>query len=236
MAMTNRDLDATWSYHNSTKHSYDSIHTDAHYLDWENQPLPFKIYQTLDPVALPHDLLSSGVPALSAISAFNPPAEASSIPPCPCRCWPACSTLAPALPSANSIPVAKCSFAPRHARGRCITSSCTWFAATCRSCRRECTTSDQGTSPSVACARAIIASSWCRRLVVNLLWLRRRSPSSAPAPSGVMPGSTRHAPIGIVSGTLAPWLPTCSPCLPRRRCRPKWSWDLSMRLSIVSWG
>jgi len=31
--MTNRDLDATWSYHNSTKHSYDSIHTDAHYLD-----------------------------------------------------------------------------------------------------------------------------------------------------------------------------------------------------------
>jgi len=79
--MTNRDLDATWSYHNSTKHSYDSIHTDAHYLDWENQPLPFKIYQTLDPMALPHDLLSSGVPALSALSAFNPPAEASSIPP-----------------------------------------------------------------------------------------------------------------------------------------------------------
>jgi SagB-type dehydrogenase family enzyme len=79
--MTNRDLDATWSYHNSTKHSYDSIHTDAHYLDWENQPLPFKIYQSLDPVALPHDLLSSGVPALSAISAVNPPAETSSIPP-----------------------------------------------------------------------------------------------------------------------------------------------------------
>src|SRR4029450_12054211 len=81
MAMTNCDLDATWSYHNSTKHSYDSINTDAHYLDWENQPLPFKIYQTLDPVALPHDLLSSGVPALSAISTFNPPAEGSSIPP-----------------------------------------------------------------------------------------------------------------------------------------------------------
>ena len=79
--MTNRDLDAAWSYHNSTKHSYDSIHTDAHYLDWENQPLPFKIYRTLDPVALPQDLLSSGVPALSAVSTFNPPAEASSIPP-----------------------------------------------------------------------------------------------------------------------------------------------------------
>ena len=79
--MTNHDLDAAWSYHNSTKHSYDSIHTDAHYLDWENQPLPFKIYRTLDPVALPQDLLSSGVPALSAVSTFYPPAEASSSPP-----------------------------------------------------------------------------------------------------------------------------------------------------------
>jgi SagB-type dehydrogenase family enzyme len=78
--MTNRDLDAAWSYHNSTKHSYDSIHTDPHYLDWQNQPLPFKIYQTLDPVALPQNLLSSGVPALSAVSAFNLPAEASSLP------------------------------------------------------------------------------------------------------------------------------------------------------------
>jgi SagB-type dehydrogenase family enzyme len=69
--MTNRDLDAAWTYHDSTKHSYESIHTDPHYLDWQNQPLPFKIYQTLDPVALPHDLLSSGVPALSAVSAFD---------------------------------------------------------------------------------------------------------------------------------------------------------------------
>jgi SagB-type dehydrogenase family enzyme len=75
--MTNRDLDAAWTYHNGTKHSYESIHADPHYLDWENQPLPFKIYQTLAPVALPRDLLSSGMPALSAASAFNPPSEMS---------------------------------------------------------------------------------------------------------------------------------------------------------------
>jgi SagB-type dehydrogenase family enzyme len=78
--MTNHDLDAAWTYHNGTKHSYDSIHADPHYLDWENQPLPFKIYRTLDPVALPRDLLSSGVPALPAVSAFNPPAETPSVP------------------------------------------------------------------------------------------------------------------------------------------------------------
>jgi SagB-type dehydrogenase family enzyme len=71
MAMSNRDLNATWSYHNQTKHSYESIHTEPHYLDWQNQPLPFKVYKTLDPIALPRDLLSSGVPALSAISTFK---------------------------------------------------------------------------------------------------------------------------------------------------------------------
>jgi SagB-type dehydrogenase family enzyme len=73
MDMTNRDLDAAWTYHNSTKHSHESIYSDPHYLDWENQPLPFKVYKTLAPIPLPRDLLSSGVPALSAISAANPP-------------------------------------------------------------------------------------------------------------------------------------------------------------------
>jgi SagB-type dehydrogenase family enzyme len=78
--MSNRDLNAAWTYHNQTKHSYESIHTETHYLDWQNQPLPFKVYKTLDPMPLPHDLLSSGVPALSAISAFNAPAATPSVP------------------------------------------------------------------------------------------------------------------------------------------------------------
>jgi SagB-type dehydrogenase family enzyme len=78
--MSNRDLNAAWDYHNQTKHSYDSIHTEPHYLDWQNQPLPFKVYKTLDPMPLPQDLLSSGVPALSAISAFNAPPVTSSVP------------------------------------------------------------------------------------------------------------------------------------------------------------
>ena len=67
--MKNRDLQAAWAYHNATKHSYQSIRTNPHYLDWENQPGPFKIYSTLDPIPLPQHLSSSGVAALSAISA-----------------------------------------------------------------------------------------------------------------------------------------------------------------------
>ena len=81
--MTNFDLNATWAYHNGTKHSYESIYADPHYLDWENQPLPFKIYKTLELIPLPRDLLSSGVPALAAVSAFHPPTSGPAIPTLP---------------------------------------------------------------------------------------------------------------------------------------------------------
>ena len=71
--MKNRDLEATWAYHNGTKHSYESIRTNRHYLDWENQPIPFKIYSQLEPISLPQQLSSSGVTALEAISASEAP-------------------------------------------------------------------------------------------------------------------------------------------------------------------
>lgn len=73
--MKNREIEAAWAYHNGTKHSYQSIRTNAHYLDWENQPIPFKIYPRLEPIPLPQHLSSSGMPALSAISAIGGPAE-----------------------------------------------------------------------------------------------------------------------------------------------------------------
>ena len=66
--MKNREFEAAWDYHNRTKHSYYSIRTDPHFMDWENQPIPFKIYSTLDPIPIPQDLSSSGVPALTAIA------------------------------------------------------------------------------------------------------------------------------------------------------------------------
>jgi SagB-type dehydrogenase family enzyme len=77
--MRNTDLQATWSYHNGTKHSQESIATDRHFLDWQNQPLPFKIYQSLEPIPLPRDLLFSGVPALAAISAPPPDLHGPSV-------------------------------------------------------------------------------------------------------------------------------------------------------------
>src|SRR5438128_9513473 len=78
--MKNRELEATWIYHNGTKHSYQSIRTNPHYLDWENQPLPFKIYSSLAPIPLPEHLSSSEMAALKAISVWEPPGENEAIP------------------------------------------------------------------------------------------------------------------------------------------------------------
>src|SRR2546425_12648919 len=64
----NSDLEAAWRYHNTTKHSYASVHNNLHFLDWANQPLPFKIYVTLDPLSLPREVRQTGVAALSAIA------------------------------------------------------------------------------------------------------------------------------------------------------------------------
>ena len=64
----NRNSDAAWNYHNATKHSYTSIRTNTHFMDWNNQPLPFKIYPTLEPMRLPGEVRQSEVSALSAIA------------------------------------------------------------------------------------------------------------------------------------------------------------------------
>src|SRR5256714_4738992 len=66
--MKNRDIQATWKYHNGTKHSYWSIRNHPHFLDWANRPLPFKIYPKIEPFPLPRDVPQTGVVALSAIS------------------------------------------------------------------------------------------------------------------------------------------------------------------------
>jgi len=78
--MTNRDLQAAWKYHDSTKHSYWSIRNNPHFLDWANRPLPFKIYPKLEPIPLSRDVPQTGVAALSAISESPSASRADSIP------------------------------------------------------------------------------------------------------------------------------------------------------------
>jgi SagB-type dehydrogenase family enzyme len=64
----NRNPEAARKYHDATKHSYASVHNNLHFLDWTNQPLPFKAYTALDPLPLPREVRQTGVAALSAIA------------------------------------------------------------------------------------------------------------------------------------------------------------------------
>src|SRR5207249_8470738 len=75
----NRNSEAAWAYHEATKHSYLSIRANPHFLDWANQPLPFKIYPTLERLRLPGEVRPSGIAALSAI-AKSIPAETVAVP------------------------------------------------------------------------------------------------------------------------------------------------------------
>jgi SagB-type dehydrogenase family enzyme len=69
----NRDIEAARTYHATTKHSYTSVRTDGHFLDWDNRPMPYKLYPEVSGLALPRDLSLARVPALEAIAASDAP-------------------------------------------------------------------------------------------------------------------------------------------------------------------
>lgn len=51
--MSWRSLEAARVYHERTKHSPVSVRTVPHFLDWDNQPLPYKIYPSATKMPLP---------------------------------------------------------------------------------------------------------------------------------------------------------------------------------------
>jgi SagB-type dehydrogenase family enzyme len=73
------NFEAALEYHNATKHSYATVRANPHFLDFANQPLPFKIYPALEPMRLPSEMQQTGVAALSAI-AERLPAQNNAMP------------------------------------------------------------------------------------------------------------------------------------------------------------
>jgi SagB-type dehydrogenase family enzyme len=65
----NRDIEAARTYHAATRHSYTSVRSGGHHLDWDNRPLPYKLYPEVSGLALPRDLSLARVPALDALAA-----------------------------------------------------------------------------------------------------------------------------------------------------------------------
>jgi SagB-type dehydrogenase family enzyme len=49
----NDETDRLFAYHHATKHTYQSVRTNAHFLDWHNQPDPFRTYGGVPLIALP---------------------------------------------------------------------------------------------------------------------------------------------------------------------------------------
>ena len=72
---SNLEFAAALRYHEATKHSETKLRSDPHFLDWSNQPRPFKIYCDVESLPLPSDpkvLAAATPPALDMIG--NPPA------------------------------------------------------------------------------------------------------------------------------------------------------------------
>ena len=60
--------EAACRFHDATKHSYQSVRHVPHFLDWDNQPLPFKLYRAVRAIPLP-DVSEAGT--VSALAAMN---------------------------------------------------------------------------------------------------------------------------------------------------------------------
>jgi SagB-type dehydrogenase family enzyme len=69
MSMTvNKEIRYALDYHEATKHSETSLMTSRHSLDFDNKPIPFKIYLELPSISLPGNFPTPEVNALSCIS------------------------------------------------------------------------------------------------------------------------------------------------------------------------
>ena len=71
---SNLNIEAAHHYHEATKHSETKLHSDTHFLDWSNQPRPFKIYCDVESVPLPSDttILVAGSPPLLDVIGTSP--------------------------------------------------------------------------------------------------------------------------------------------------------------------
>ena len=64
----NYDISYSINYHEMTKHSEFSVMNSNYFLDWNNRPKPFKVYEDLTSLPLPIDFPH---PALNAVMAVS---------------------------------------------------------------------------------------------------------------------------------------------------------------------
>ena len=68
--------EAARHYHTATKHSYWSVRSSGHYLDWDTKPFLYKIYPALEPIRLPQALPWATQETLAVLRGEGPGAQA----------------------------------------------------------------------------------------------------------------------------------------------------------------
>ncbi len=68
----NKDTGRLFAYHQATKHTYQSVRANARYLDWHNQPDPFRSYEGASRINLPPE---PGFPEIGTFDAIAALAE-----------------------------------------------------------------------------------------------------------------------------------------------------------------
>lgn len=71
-ADANRDTDRMWAYHEQTKHSIAALQRSPHFLDWDNQPSPFRTYHGAPRVSLQRE---PDFPSVGTFAAMRHAAE-----------------------------------------------------------------------------------------------------------------------------------------------------------------
>jgi SagB-type dehydrogenase family enzyme len=74
----NEETERLFAYHQATKHSYQSVRTNAHFLDWKNQPDPFRTYEGAEVIALPAESELPNVGTFAAVAALEEGVRAAS--------------------------------------------------------------------------------------------------------------------------------------------------------------
>ncbi|MBZ5662180.1 MAG: SagB/ThcOx family dehydrogenase [Acidobacteriia bacterium] len=69
----NEDTERLFAYHHATKHTYHSVRSSAHYLDWRNQPDPIRTYEGAPILALPPVQSFPNMGTFAAMAALSEP-------------------------------------------------------------------------------------------------------------------------------------------------------------------
>src|SRR6202162_3875293 len=73
----NKDTERLFAYQQATKHTYQSVRTNARYLDWHNQPDPFRTYEGAPSIILPPE---PGFPSPGTFAAMAALSEKAKLP------------------------------------------------------------------------------------------------------------------------------------------------------------